>query len=121
VYHAKSGGEPANDGSTAWLIRMVRDRVIAGDVTFGPHIWEHSKTEGFGYIQIREAILEGQIIDWMRDRQRLLFCSRVRNDHFRYIWLHVVVEYLGPERAGLVTAYSPDPSQWDDPPLRRRR
>jgi len=103
------------------LVRMVKDRVASGDVTLGPHIWEHTKSESFGYIQIREAVLEGNVIDWMRDRQRPLFCSRVRNDHQRLVWLHVVVEYLGPERAGLVTAYTPDPAEWEEPPLQRRR
>ena len=100
---------------------MVRDRILAGDVTFGPHFWEHARAELFGYTQVRETVLTGNVIDWMRDRQRLLICARVRNDMRRYIWLHVVVEYVGPERAGLVTAYQPDPSQWEDPPLRRRR
>jgi len=103
------------------LVRMVRDRVIAGDVTFGPHIWEHAGADSFGYRQVREAILHGQVIDWMRDRERLLFCCRLRNIQRRFIWLHVVVEYLSPEQAGLVTAYTPDPSQWEEPPLRRRR
>lgn len=100
---------------------MMKDRVLAGAVTLGPHIWEHSRAEGFGFAQVREVVLQGHVIDWMRDRQRLLFCSRVRNDQQRLIWLHVVVEYLGPERAGLVTAYTPDPAEWEDPPLQRRR
>jgi hypothetical protein len=103
------------------LVRMVKDLVHAGAVTLGPHIWEHSKSEQFGYMQVREVVLQGQVIDWMSDRQRLLFCSRARNDQQRLIWLHVVVEYLGPERAGPVTAYTPDPAEWEDPPLQRRR
>jgi hypothetical protein len=103
------------------LVQMVRDRIIAGDVTFGPHIWEHASAEQFRYTQIREVVLYGQVIDWMRDRRRLLFCARVRNIERRYVWLHVVVEYVHPELTGLVTAYVPDPSQWEEPPLLRRR
>jgi hypothetical protein len=103
------------------LVRMVRDRVLSGDVTFGPHIWEHARVEQFRYTQIREVVLTGNVIDWMRDRQRLLFCARVRNVHRRFIWLHVVAEYVHPECTGLVTAYTPDPSQWEDPPVQRRR
>jgi hypothetical protein len=99
---------------------MVRDRVRAGDVSFGHH-WRHGAEQHFGVRQMREVVLNGQVIDWMRDRQRLLFCCRVRNRRRRWVWLHVVVDYINPELAGLVTAYVPDPTQWEEPPLRRRR
>ena len=103
------------------LIRLVRDRILAGDVTIGPHVWEHGRLDRFGYGQVREVALTGHPIDRMRDRQRILFCGRVRNDDLRWIWLHVVVEYLHPELAGLITAYRPDPAEWEEPPLQRRR
>ncbi len=103
------------------IVRMVRDRILAGDVTFSPHFWEHAEVEDFGYIQAREVVLAGIVIDWMPDRQRLLFCARIRNDYRRLVWLHVVVDYTNPLSTGIVTAYVPDPSQWEEPPLRRRR
>ena len=103
------------------LIQMVRDRLRAGQADASSHVLEHGRLEGFTLRQVRAAVLYGQAIEWLPDRQRLLFCARVRNDENRLIWLHVVVEYLGPIRAGLVTAYVPDPTQWEKPPLRRRR
>src|SRR4051794_31666341 len=102
------------------LVRMIRDRVVAGDVEYG-HPWRHGAEQHFGLLQIREVILTGQVIDWMPDRQRLLFCARVRNRQRRYIWLHVAADYSHAIKAGIITAYVPDPSRWDDPPLRRRR
>lgn len=99
---------------------MVKDRVLSGDVTFGHH-WQHGAEQHFGYRQISEVILYGQVIDWMRDRQRLLFVGRVRNRQRRLVWLHAVVDYANPVMLGVITAYVPDPSQWEEPPLRRRR
>lgn len=103
------------------LIQMVRDRLQAGQVSVSSHVLAHGRAEGFGLLQVRAAVLYGQVIDWMPDRQRLLFCARVRTDVGRLRWLHVVVEYLHPIQAGLVTAYVPDPTEWEEPPLRRRR
>jgi hypothetical protein len=102
------------------LVRMVRDRVLSGDVTMG-HFWKHAQEQHFGLMQIRDVILTGQTIDWMRDRQRLLFCGRTRNDYLRLVWLHVVVDYTDPIKVGIITAYVPDPTRWEEPPLQRRR
>jgi hypothetical protein len=103
------------------LIRMVRDRLHASQVSVGSHVLAHGRDESFTLRQVRATVLYGQVIDWMPDRRRLLFCARVRNDGGRLIWLHVVVDYLHPTLAGLVTAYVPDQTEWEEPPLRRRR
>lgn len=103
------------------LVRMVRDRILAGNRQVGSHVLIHGLQERFGEAQACEVVLHGIVIDWMPDRQRLLFCGRVRNDDGRFIWLHVVVAYIHPIDAGLVTAYTPNPAEWDEPPLRRRR
>ena len=102
------------------LIRMVRDRIIAGDVSFG-HPWQHGAEQQFGYRQIREVVLSGHVIDWMHDRQRLLSCGRVGDRQDRRVWLHVVTDYFDPVMVGIIMAYVPNPSQWEEPPLRRRR
>jgi hypothetical protein len=99
---------------------MVKDRILVGDVSFG-HPWQHGEEQHFGYRQIREIVLHGQVIDWMRDRQRLLFCGRVRNRQRRWVWLHAVIDYGDAELVGIITAYVPNASQWEEPPLRRRR
>ena len=103
------------------LIRMVRDRIIAGRFQVGSHVRLHGRQERFGEEQACEAALNGIVLDWMPDRERILFCCRVRDDVGRLIWLHVVVSYLHPTDAGLVTAYTPNPAEWEEPPLRRRR
>ena len=103
------------------IIRMIRDRVRAGDYTVGPHIWQHMQAEGFSLQVVRQVVLDGFVIEWMSDRQRLLICGRARNRERQQIWLHVVCEYVHPELAGLVTSYIPDVTEWENPPLRRRR
>ena len=103
------------------LIRMVRDRILVGRYRVGSHVRAHGRQEHFGEVQACDTVLNGVVLDWMPDRQRLLFCYRVRNDIGRLIWLHVVVSYLHPIDAGLVTAYTPNPAEWEEPPLRRRR
>jgi hypothetical protein len=103
------------------LIRMVRDHVRDGDISIGPHFWVHSEAEGFTFVNVREVIQAGSVIEWMADRQRMLFCCRVRNANRRLVWLHVVADYSRREFTGIVTAYTPDPAEWEEPPLRRRR
>jgi hypothetical protein len=100
---------------------MVRDRVASGRYRVGSHVRIHGRNEGFGENAVLAAVLTGIVIDWMPGRQRLLFCGRVRNDAGRFIWLHVVASYIHPIDAGLVTSYSPDLAEWEEPPLRRRR
>src|SRR5438874_8131306 len=100
---------------------MVRDRVRARRAVPSPHVWAHAQLEDFGLPQVREAVLFGHIIDWMPGRQRILFCARIKNDQGRLMWLHVVVDYTHPIRVGFVTAYRPDPAEWEEPPLQRRR
>ena len=48
---------------------MVRDCVIAGELSFGPHFWFHAQTGAFGFTQIREVILDGQPIEPLADRR----------------------------------------------------
>jgi hypothetical protein len=103
------------------IVRMVRDRILAGQYEVGSHVRIHGRQERFGEEQACAAVLNGIVVDWMPDRQRLLFCGRVRNDDGRFIWLHVVVAYLHPIDAAFVTAYTPNPAEWEEPPLRRRR
>src|SRR4051794_17993979 len=100
---------------------MVKDRILAGRRRVASHVRAHGRLERFGEDQACRVVLTGVIIDWMPDRQRMLFCGRVRNDAGRLVWLHVVVSYLHPVDVGLVTAYTPDPAEWEEPPLRRRR
>jgi hypothetical protein len=103
------------------LVAMVQDRVRVGATIRSSHARAHGREQGFGVAQIRAAVLTGVVIDWMAERQRLLFCARVRNREGRLVWLHVVVDYVHPIKAGVVTAYVPDPAEWEEPPLRRRR
>jgi hypothetical protein len=103
------------------IVSMIRDRVRAGQITVSSHVRTHGSREAFNVAQVRQVVLTGIVIEWMSERQRILFCGRVRNLLGHIVWLHVVADYVHPITVGLVTAYMPDLTEWEEPPLRRRR
>lgn len=102
------------------LHRMLVDLLVAGRVILGPHVLVHGLAEGFGLRDVRVAVRNGIIIEVYADRSRCLLCARVRFRDGRLRWLHVVCSYAVRNELGLVTAYVPDPTEWDDPPIKRR-
>ena len=89
------------------VVRWKAARTLAA-LNSTPVVPADNSTAPVRWTRLDAAVLSGVPIDWMRDRQRILFCARVYNPEDRLIWLHVVVEYVDPERAGLITAYLPD-------------
>ncbi len=61
----------------------------------------------------------GTPIEWYPDRNRALFAGQVTIEG-RVTWLHVVIGYARHVPVGLATAYVPNPTEWVDPPIRRR-
>lgn len=63
----------------------------------------------------------GRLIEEYPERERVLVCGPTRLSSTATIYLHVVCEYADPEYVHCVTAYVPDETQWESPPLRRRK
>jgi hypothetical protein len=99
---------------------MIRDLMDAGRYTLGSHAVRHRHQQGFSLVDIIAAVRTGIIIEHYAERARCLICARVRSVAGREIWLHVVVAYHNRGQVHIVTAYRPDPSEWGDPPVRRR-
>jgi hypothetical protein len=102
------------------LLAMIRDRVQAGHRAFWSHVIEHGIREGFRHVDVLVAIATGIVIEHYPERRRCLICARVRAANGRLLWLHVVCEYNDPMTIGIVTAYVPSSTEWEDPPVRRR-
>jgi len=82
-----------------------------------PHRWK----EGFSIAEIVEAIRRGQIIEEYPWRNRCLVWGRARTAMESTLDLHVVCDVSDPEWVHVVTAYVPDPLQWESPPARRKK
>ena len=103
------------------LHALIRERLSARRYITESHVFAHALTEDFVLADVRAAIRSGIIIEVYRDRRRCLIVSRVRMIAGRERWLHVVCDYSHATHLGIVTAYCPDPQEWEDPPIRRRR
>jgi hypothetical protein len=101
-------------------IGPIRERIKAGNYLIKSHAVHHALKEGFERKHMVEAILEGRIIEEYPDDRRALICGRARISNLS-LYLHVVCEYADPVYIEIVTAYIPDESEWEWPPLRRRR
>ena len=66
-----------------------------------------------------DAVLFGAVIEEYED-QRCLFCGKVRLENDVAVYLHVICEYADLMYVEFITAYVPDPGDWENPPLKRR-
>lgn len=99
---------------------MICDYLADGRYEVGPHVMIHAQREGFSQADVRAAIRSGVIIEVYSDRRRCLLVARIRTVSGRESWLHVVCDYGDRQLIGIITAYRPDPIEWEDPPVRRR-
>ena len=102
-------------------IDVIRQRIQAGHYLVKSHAVQHAIKEGFERRHMVEAILNGEIIEAYPDVQRALVCGSVTLSQGFKVYLHVVCECADPVYVELVTAYIPDPTQWEKPPKRRRK
>ena len=100
------------------IVHLIRDRLEAGHVIIPRHLVLRSVGRSLPVTAIEQVILNGIVIEWYPDRERLLLQERVRIAG-RMHWVHVVVSYTGRVSIAIVTAYEPDPAEWGDPPTRR--
>lgn len=102
-------------------IEFVREKVRAGNYILKSHVALHALKEGFERRHIVEALLEGIVIEEYTADRRLLICGKTTLSPQTTIYLHVVCECANPLYVEIITAYLPDESLWEKPPLRRRK
>jgi hypothetical protein len=101
-------------------IEGIRERIRRGNYLIKGHAIQHALKEGFARQHIVEAVLGGSIIEEYPEDQRLLICGQVKLAANVEVYLHIVCEYADAVYAEVVTAYIPDESIWETPPLRGR-
>lgn len=101
-------------------IEIIRQRVRDDHYLIKSHAVVHALKEGFDREHMVEAVLGGMIIEDYADDKRALVCGMTGLSLNVGIYLHVVCEYADPVYVEFVTAYIPDPREWESPPFRRR-
>ncbi len=99
----------------------IQNLVRQGHYLVKLHAFQHALKEGFGPEQIEAAILSGQIIEDYPAENRALVCGRAVLEDELVTFLHVVCELRASEQIDIITAYIPDPVEWEKPPFRRKR
>jgi hypothetical protein len=101
----------------AAIVAEIRERVTSGqyEVDF-EHVDFHVAMEGFALRDVEQAVDVGQVIEVAPDRDRWLFCARIRSlrQDARFLgqWLHVSIERTEDAEVVVVTAYRPDRGRW---------
>lgn len=102
------------------LHTMICDYLSTRRYETGPHVVAHAFSEGFRIADVLAAIRAGTIVEMYPERDRCLLVARLRIASGRVSWLHIVCDFGDRALLGIVTAYRPDPLEWEDPPIRRR-
>ena len=102
-------------------IAEIQRRVRVGAYLVKRDAILHAVKEGFHRQDMVDAVLSGQVIESYPDRRRVLICGPTTLATETVIYLHVVCQYSDPIYIEFVTAYVPDETIWERPPLRRRK
>lgn len=102
-------------------IELLRKRIQRGEYLVKSHAVQHALKEGFDRRNMVEAVLNGKIIEVYPDENRALICGQPTVSENLKLYLHIVCEYADPVYVEFVTAYIPDRSLWETPPMRRRK
>lgn len=102
-------------------IEQIRQRIQSGKYLIKSHAVQHAIKEGFERKHMVEAILNGKVIEIYPDDQRILICGSTTLIDGTKIYLHVVCKHADSIYIEFVTAYIPDETLWEKPPIKRRR
>ena len=98
-------------------IEPIRQAAQAGELLFTDHAVRQMAKRGIMDTEVSEAILSGQIIEEYPDDKYGPSCLLFgRTQAGRP--LHVQCSF--PPQARVVTAYQPDPDEWEDDLIRRK-
>ncbi len=96
-----------------WIIRHVE----SGYYQFKKHAAERASERGINPLDVKEALLNGSIIEDYPEDPRghsCLVCGKTESGKF----LHIVCGCLY-DMVWIITVYEPDPEEWMDPLHRR--
>lgn len=99
-------------------IEWIRSHIETGDYQFRKHAAERASERGINPLDVKDAILNGDIIEKYSDDPRghsCLVCGRTESGRA----LHIVCGCLH-DIVWIVTVYEPDSEEWADPLHRRR-
>jgi len=102
-------------------IEQIQKRVKRGKYLVKSHAIQHALKEGFERKHMIEASMNGKIIEEYSHENRALVCGEAAITEKLNVYLHIVCEYADPTYLELVTAYIPDKTFWEVPPVRRRK
>jgi len=102
-------------------IDTIRGRVRNGKYLLKSHVIRHALKEGFDRSNVQQVILKGKIVESYPEEQRVLICGKTTLLGNVDVYLHVLCEHADPVWLDIVTAYIPDETIWETPPLRRRK
>lgn len=102
-------------------LQKIRRLIELGKYSIRPHTIQHGLKEGFMMDHVIEAIMNGKEIEQYPDRSRVLIYGRPLLTGRVRLDLHVVCDYSDPTEIDIVTAYIPDPEEWETPFQRRKR
>lgn len=99
-------------------INIIRERCCDALIEVTGHILMRFQQRNISYEEIKEVILNGEIIEEYPEDYPYPSCL-ILGKTVKDRVIHVVVG-LGETRLWLVTAYEPDPNQWDESFKRRK-
>ena len=106
-------------GSVAQRLVTIRDHVERGDYVISFTHTEKLRERRIGAHDVEEAIANGTIIEDYPDDTRGPSCLILGRSGSRP--LHVVCGRLDTEQVLVITAYEPDPAEWESDWRTRRR
>jgi hypothetical protein len=98
------------------LISLIRQAVVEGKYMVSKHTFQKHGLEGFRYANVKDAILNGRIIE-RRDREARVVISGTSDSiahrsEFLGSFIHCVVQWDDVNMMVIVTAYRPNIHDW---------
>jgi hypothetical protein len=107
--------EPLTD--TALITNNLKNRAMHDEIRITLHGHQEMAEENILYMEVRQAIISGQVIENYPEHQRgscCLLCGKTEKDRY----LHVVCT-TSLEVVIIITVYEPKPPKWTTPFQRR--
>ena len=101
------------------MIEAIRQKIVAGVYEYSQHAVDQSIVRRIGVSELREAIMDGEVVEDYPDDKYGPSCL-IAGNTVAGRPLHVQVSYPTRPLIKIVTVYEPDPAKWIDFKRRRR-
>lgn len=99
------------------ILQKIQEAIDTKNYALRPHAISHMVSDGFGEIDIVEAIENGKILENYTDEERCLIAGSFQVTEKNREDLHIVVDYWSEsqiiEWVDIVTAYIPRYPYWE--------